>query len=90
MQTAPKLIQCGDHSWAPYSIICVHLMTGESHEWIKLDSDHPEVEYDFVCPSCDEWHADEQLTEDQLNLLKVVCIHCIRQLRQRFDPTFEE
>ena len=40
-----NLIQCGNHNWVPWSIVCVHLINGEP-EWIALDSTNPEVDFD--------------------------------------------
>ena len=92
-----ELIECQDHKFAPWAIVCVHLMDGTSREWVALPNEHgsAEVEYDWLCPECDlEQQAifEEQRphTEEEMNHLKCVCIHCIRTLRKMYDPNFEE
>jgi len=79
------LIQCGDHSWAPWSVVCVHLCSGTSREWIGIPSNSPEVDFDWVCPEC-----EPHIEKPDLEKLKAVCIHCVRKLRRRFDPNFQE
>lgn len=32
------LIQCGDHKWAPWSIVCRHLIDGMK-EWNRVETD---------------------------------------------------
>ncbi len=83
------LIQCGDHGYAPWSIVCVHLMEGESKEWLPIDSDNPEVDYDWCCPDCTPLQ-NEELNEEHLDKLRAVCINCVRKLRIEFDSNFEE
>ena len=75
-----QLIQCGDHSWAPWSVICVHLMEGDSKEWMAMPSVHPEVDHDFICPACHE-QGGEVGWEAMMDKLKAVCIHCVRKLQ---------
>jgi hypothetical protein len=85
-----KLIQCGDHSWAPWSIVCIHLMTGLSRKWIPKESDSEM--FDWFCPAC--WKR----LEAELGLrdtgavtttnMRSVCIHCVRFLRERYDPAY--
>ena len=83
--TAPNLIMCGDHKMAPWSIVCVHLVDGSSREWMPIDSTFPEVDFDWVCPDC-----YSTITEPDISRLKAICIHCVRYLRQKYDPNFED
>ena len=32
MKDGPRLILCGDHQYAPWSIVCIHLTSGKSTE----------------------------------------------------------
>ena len=85
---ANDLIQCGRHGmWAPWSIVCVHLMEGQSRQWQAVPSNAPEVDFDWLCPSCLEKHNRGQ---DVLDLSKAVCMHCVRVLRKRYDPNYQE
>lgn len=72
---------------APWSIVCVHLANGTSREWIPLESSSPETNFDWVCPDC---IPDPQAETVNLKNLMPVCIHCVRHLREKFDPNFEE
>jgi hypothetical protein len=81
------LIQCGDHQLAPWSIVCIHLSSGESREWIPLKSSSPEVDYDWVCPDC---VPNSEIEKPDITKLQAVCIHCVRELRMQYDPNFEE
>lgn len=80
------LIQCGDHQWAPWSIVCKHLADGECQEWVPLESSNPEVDFDWTCPDCIP--SDENPPD--LDDLRAVCIHCVRKLRKAYDPNYEE
>ena len=98
MSTAPTLIQCGDHKWAPYVIVCVHLLSGQSREWEPLpigEDDNREIDSDWLCPECgkvhDEIHEEgRSYTDEEMNNLRPICIHCCRKLRKRFDPNYNE
>jgi hypothetical protein len=36
---ATNLIQCGDHKWAPWSCVCVHLLADPRLEWVTLEAE---------------------------------------------------
>lgn len=74
------LIQCGDHSYAPWHVICVHLMEGQSREWLTLNSNNPELDYDYLCPDCMELHEQGK---DDLDKLRCACMHCVRDIRKQ-------
>lgn len=80
-----NLIQCADHKWSPWSIVCVHLVHGQSREWIGLPSNFPEVDCDWVCPEC-----EAEIEKPDLKKLMAICIHCVRKLRKKFDPNYTE
>lgn len=77
------LIECGDHSYAPWSIVCVHLIDGTSREWklIEVD-DGREVDGDWVCPDCHEKHM---AGNDDINFLRPICMHCVRTIRKKWN-----
>jgi hypothetical protein len=79
---SPTLIQCADHSWAPYVMTCAHLMEGsppEKYHRIDLaEDDLREIEADFICTDCFEKHGCDYHDD-----LRVVCIHCFRHMQQR-------
>lgn len=83
MTTVPKLIQCGDHQWAPWCVVCVHLATGASHQWERIAGEDGNQD-DWVCPACLAKMPDDIIVEN----LKAICIHCVRVLQARdgFDP----
>ena len=93
-----NLIQCGDHLWAPYSIVCIHLLTGKSREWELIpiaEDDGREIDGDWLCPDCmnllDEISdTGRQYTDHEMDNLRPVCIHCCRKLRKKFDPKYVE
>lgn len=78
-----NLIQCSDHKWAPWSIVCIHLVNG-STDWNPVpNNDSPEVDYDWLCNEC-----RSKLPDLEADGLKAICIHCVRllQIRAGVDP----
>jgi len=80
-----NLIECGDHQWSPWSIVCVHLMEQTSKDWVPIDSNFPEVDHDWVCPEC-----EKKMMEPEIDDLRCICIHCVRILRREHDTNFVE
>ena len=79
----PKLIQCGDHSYAPWALICVHLMKGTAKEWVAIEvDDGREVDNDYICPDC---AGKVSMTPGEWDIenLRAVCIHCLRDIPER-------
>lgn len=71
-----KLIQCADHSWAPWGIVCIHIIEGTAVEAIPMpQEDGSEVESDWMCPSC-----AEEMVNSNIENLRPVCMHCIRKV----------
>ena len=82
---APNLIQCADHTWAPWAIICIHLMERpETTEWLPIENDDDrEVDFDYICRACAERRDRLGSYDKMIEFLRPVCIHCLRDLRQR-------
>jgi hypothetical protein len=75
---ATNLVQCGDHSLAPSSIVCIHLVQSTAHEWVRVPpGDGIEGDGDWVCPRCAERFDDLSVKD-----LVVVCMHCARAKRE--------
>jgi hypothetical protein len=73
------LVECADHSFAPFSFLCNHLLDNPNQNWVSMEvQDGREVENDFLCEECAErFEAGEQLEE----VLAPVCINCVRCLK---------
>ena len=81
----PKLIQCGDHRFAPWAATCVHVMERTATDVVPVRCEEgSEVEYDWLCPQCfrkyylfneDTWDVDD---------LCIVCIHCLREIMEPY------
>jgi hypothetical protein len=73
------LIQCADHSFAPWSCVCNHLFNGSSHDWRPVSREEgTEVENDWVCKAC-QARLPELTAED----FRAVCIHCVRKMQAK-------
>jgi hypothetical protein len=72
------LIQCRDHRWAPWCVVCVHLCEGTATEWIAvpIEDEICEVQNEWPCPGC---HAQMPYLDDKL--LEAICIHCVAELK---------
>lgn len=75
----PLIIECGDHSFAPFSFLCHHLCDFPDQEWVGMKvEDGREVENDWLCQECAaRFEAGDELEE----VLVPVCIGCVRRLR---------
>lgn len=81
-----KLIKCGDHQFAPWVIVCNHVMNGTADEAIPLlRSDNSDQMFDWVCSDCADMIEDGN--KEYLERLSCVCIHC---LRDHVLPQYEE
>ena len=77
------LIQCADHKWAPWSLVCVHLVKG-STDWNAVpNDDSPEVDFDWFCSEC-----RCKLPDVDVDDMRAICIHCVRELQVKagIDP----
>jgi len=82
-----NLIECSDHKLAPWSVVCIHLIIGKSKEWVPIESENPEVDFDWTCPDCVPDTRSETMSIENF---RPVCIHCVRFLRNKFDLNFEK
>lgn len=81
-----SLIKC-KHGWRPWSIVCVHLLSGGSTEWVPLpQEDHGK--YDWLCPHClANW--TKIVKEHNLDDIRPICVDCVDQLRRAHDPNYK-
>lgn len=79
----PLVIECADHTLAPYSFLCRHLIDTPKQQWVSMDvQDGREVENDYLCAECaDLFEAGDELAE----VLIPICIHCTRQLKSQSE-----
>lgn len=87
-----NLIQCGDDGWRPWSIVCRHLGSGDSREWVPIESTNPYVQYDWLCPECvaeKETLERHGTVKRMLSKLTAACVLCVERLRKKFDPNYE-
>ena len=77
MNQSLNLIQCADHKWAPWSIVCIHLVDGGT-DWNPVPNEMPEVDYDWLCDVCRNKYPDVDVDD-----LKSICIHCVRELQSK-------
>jgi hypothetical protein len=84
-KSPPNLIRCGDHSWAPYVVTCVHLIQGLPKErWRSVPvRDSREVEFDYICDECYAKKQARDTLTDPLTVLRLVCIHCMREMKNK-------
>jgi len=76
-----KLVQCGDHGFAPWGIICIHIIDGTAKEVVATPQDAgSEVENDWLCPECAERHCGPNSRVGDIDDLRCVCVHCLRKL----------
>jgi hypothetical protein len=76
----PKLIQCGDHSFAPWAITCVHICDNTAADVVRVPQpEGSEVEADWLCTECFERHFGEGEKKGDITDLRAVCIHCLRK-----------
>jgi hypothetical protein len=71
-----KLIQCRDGKFAPWGIVCRHLLDGKSNEWIQLPQPDGGETYDYLCRECFEKEPGSQDMDD----LAACCFHCTRRM----------
>lgn len=74
MKNYTKLIQCGDHSYAPWGVVCTHIIEGSASEIVQMNPD--EGSNDWLCTEC----AKEMNIEN----MECVCIHCIRKFTNKY------
>lgn len=72
------LIECGDHKYAPWCVVCIHLINGTAQECVRVPMSQvgDGQQDDWLCPRCVEKGPDGI----QLDEIRCVCIHCAREL----------
>ncbi len=70
-----NLIQCSDHKWAPFCIVCNHIFNATAKECFRLSGEGSRQD-DWLCPDCFR-KGPHNLKETDLH---AVCIHCARKL----------
>ncbi len=73
-----KRIRCGDHKYAPWCIMCRHIVKGTTTECVRVPMSEAgdDRQDDWLCPECFK-KGPHGLTVDDL---QAVCIHCARKL----------
>ena len=81
----PKLIECGDHQFAPYAATCVHVIQRTAADIVPVRCEEGgEVEYDWLCPKCYmKYYIDNEKVREVDDLI-VVCIHCLRKIMKPY------
>jgi hypothetical protein len=77
MNNDMKLIRCGDHKLAPWSIVCVHLLDGSSMDWNAVPQEEEAEMDDYFCNACME--GDDIPLEE----MRAICIHCVRNIQKQ-------
>jgi hypothetical protein len=50
----PKLIQCGDQSFAPWAVVCIHICNGTATDVVAIPQpEGSELEADWLCSDCE-------------------------------------
>ena len=81
-----KLIQCADHSYAPWGIVCVHLVEHTALDWMPVPQEPgSECDNDWLCPTCLKKYPDVLLDD-----MRAICMHCIRDLKRGFGGSSQE
>ena len=75
--TMTNLIECSDHKWAPWCVVCTHIFEGTAKEYFRLPASG-ELQDDWLCPLCFK-KGTQSLEECDLH---AVCIHCARKLME--------
>lgn len=79
MTTVPKVIECANHQFAPWAVLCIHLIENPKLQWISVEvDDGREVENDYICAECYKQHMSGN---DPVDDIRPICIHCVRKLK---------
>lgn len=75
----PMTIECSNHTFAPYSFVCKHLVANPNQLWVGMEiEDGRETENDWLCETCAKIFTDGEYLEETL---VPICMHCVRELR---------
>lgn len=82
----PKLIKCGDHSFAPWGTVCVHICEGTATDVGPVPQELGS-ETDWLCNDCWREAFAGTLGVDDI---RAVCIHCLRKIMKPYQNGGEE
>ena len=87
----PKLIECGDHDFAPCALTCVHICEGTATAVVPIQREEGcEVENDWMCPQCyKKYFLSEHDDDPGIDDLRAVCIHCLRKILKPYEKNRE-
>lgn len=71
-----RLIECGDHKYAPWCLVCIHILNGMTQECVRVPTTEDGQQDDWLCPDCFQRGPDGLGFDD----VHCVCIHCARKL----------
>jgi hypothetical protein len=82
----PRLIECEDGSLAPSALTCVHICDGTADEAVAVErEDGGEITHDWICSACYEKHfLSPSCIEAKLEDLRIVCLHCLREITKPY------
>jgi hypothetical protein len=70
-----NLIKCGDHSYAPWCIVCRCIYYGTAKEYVRIPMGEGQQD-DYLCPKCFDKGPEGHTLDD----IRAVCIYCARKL----------
>lgn len=82
------LLHCPRHGRSPAAVVCVHLVEGSVPWASAVELDNGSEQSDYLCPGCDQLFptvAEEDWQAVVNPLMRPVCMHCVRRLREGSD-----
>ena len=89
MRKNTNLIQCADHSWCPWHVVCIHILEHKVKDAVLhavAPDDGREVDGDYLCLSCHDIVQEAGKFEAVFEDLRPVCMHC---MRNQIRPTLK-
>jgi hypothetical protein len=86
-----RYLMCGDHKKRRWSIVCIHLIRGTSHEWMVGDVDEFDGVKDWLCPACMNERdriAGENGRPPFIDNIRPICVMCVEKIRAHMDPNY--
>lgn len=89
-----KLMQCRKHGYAPWGVVCVHILTRTAEEAICYQADDGSrlVDYWF-CPECFERYvgkgANPKVSDADRDLV-AACVHCLPEVLSPYGDDDED
>lgn len=82
----PRFIECADHKFRRWSIVCIHLINGECHDWREVDQEGDDEMINWLCPTCVK-RVNEG--DHRIDDMRPCCVICVLKLRRKHDPNYE-